>query len=236
MPVSLDIILPCYNPNDRWHHELLNFHETIKELYTVNYIVVNDGSVYGTISAQVEFLQKNNVSLDFISYDKNMGKGFALRRGVSVAMNEYMVYTDIDFPFTNKSAIDLIHLLVKNDHDVVAGFRDESYYRNKMSGFRRLLSKAFRTFIKNVLKLPVTDTQCGLKGFNRKGREKFLQTRINRYLFDFEFVYNCCKDKEIRIGTVAVNLKQDVVFSKMKIKILLQESVNLFYILFIRKN
>ena len=72
--------------------------------------------------------------------------------------------------------------------------------------------------MRKVLSMPVTDTQCGLKGFNKKGREKFLATTINRYLFDFEFIYASCHDPAIKTGTVSANLKNNVVFSNMKIK------------------
>lgn len=79
--------------------------------------------------------------------------------------------------------------------------------------------------------MPVTDTQCGLKGFNQKGKDMFLQTKINRYLFDFEFIYNVCRNKSLQYQTVEVQLKENVVFSKMKFKILLQESFNLIKVL-----
>lgn len=231
MPVSVDIILPCYNPNDRWHFELLKFHEAAKDRFQINYLVVNDGSSIDRLSSQLEELRKGSVSLRFITYDKNRGKGFALRRGVSESTSDHIVYTDIDFPFTNESTMAIIQSLVGDSYDVVAGFRDQEYYGNKMSGFRKLLSKAFRFFLKRILKMPITDTQCGLKGFNRKGRERFLATKTDRYLFDFEFIYSVCKDKTLKIHTIPVQLKDNVVFSKMKFKILFQETMNLISIL-----
>ncbi len=100
-----------------------------------------------------------------------------------------------------------------------------------MSQFRKLLSKAFRFFVKRILKMPVTDTQCGLKAFNKRGKEKFLGTTINRYLFDFEFIYEACKDKSLTIQPVQVQLKENVIFSKMKLKIIFQETLNLIRIL-----
>jgi hypothetical protein len=154
---------------------------------------------------------------------------------VASSQSDFIIYTDIDFPFTNQSAHDIIDALTAGDCDVVAGYRDDNYYQKKMSGFRRTLSKAFRFFIGNWLKMPVTDTQCGLKGFNKKGRKKFLATRINRYLFDFEFIYTSCKDRSIIVKTVKVNLKDDVIFSRMRFKILVQEMFNLVYILIFLK-
>lgn len=235
MPVLVDIVLPCYNPNATWHEELLDFNEFIKKHYDVNYIVVNDGSSVGNIQEQIAILKEKNLCVSYISYTKNMGKGYALREGVKVATSDYIIYTDIDFPFTNESTAAVMDILVKSKADVVAGYRDQLYYQKKMSGFRKLLSKAFRFFMRAILKMKVSDTQCGLKGFNKRGKEKFLATKINRYLFDFEFIYLSGKDTTVKIEAVPVQLKDNVVFSKMKFKILVQESFNLLSVLLFRK-
>jgi len=235
MPVTVDIVLPCYNPNDTWPSELLSFDAFIKDLYSIHYIVVNDGSSGNKLTEQIKELHQKNIPLTHISYEQNKGKGYALRQGVLASKNEYVVYTDLDFPFTSQSMSDLIHVLLSGNYDVVAGYRDELYYQKKMSVFRKLLSKAFRSFIKNFLRMTITDTQCGLKGFNRKGKEKFLATRINRYLFDFEFIYLSGKDKTLRINPVKVQLKENVIFSKMRLKIIIQESFNLLSVLLFSK-
>ncbi|MDI1354389.1 MAG: glycosyltransferase [bacterium] len=235
MPVSVDIVLPCYNPNERWHLELMKFHAVAKANYQINYIIVNDGTAIERISPQVDVLKRENIPHQLVSYEENRGKGFALRRGVAESRSDYAIYTDIDFPFTDESSLALIHKLVHEHSDVVAGFREQEYYDNKMSGFRKLLSKAFRFFIKSVLKMPITDTQCGLKGFNEKGKAHFLATKTDRYLFDFEFIYSVCRNKTLKIQAIPVQLKDNVVFSKMKLKILIQETMNLLSILLLKK-
>ncbi len=231
MPFTVDIVLPCFNPNDTWHRELLMFYETGKKYYLLNFIVVNDGSTNTQVSSQIEALKSKEVPVTYIEYPVNKGKGYALRQGVAKSSAEFVVCTDIDFPFTTQSMLDLMEALCEKTYDVVAGYRNEVYYQNKMSGFRKLLSKAFRFFIKRVLRMTISDTQCGLKGFNAVGKKKFLQTSINRYLFDFEFIYTCSHDSSLKIKPVRVELKDNVVFSKMKLKVLLQESFNLFYVL-----
>lgn len=233
---SVDIILPCFNPNRKWYFELLSFDASVKNLYRINYILVNDGSSSHKIEEDVEMLQAKGISLDYIYYPDNKGKGYALRQGVAASKAEFIVYTDVDFPFTNESTLELMNELTRNNVDVVSGFRNENYYLKKMTLYRKILSKAFRGFLRNFLNMQVTDTQCGLKGFNQKGKEKFLATRINRYLFDFEFIYTVCKNKNLRIKTVPVKLKDNVVFSKMKLKILFQETLNLLYILLFRRS
>lgn len=235
MNANIDIVLPCYNPGNSWFKELESFYTFFNEHYPLRFILVNDGSFKNGIEEQVASLVKKGILVDLISYPKNMGKGYALRQGVLRATADFIVYTDVDFPFTNESMAHLIDTLVTSSCDVVAGYRDENYYQKKMSPYRRLLSKAFRYFIRNILKMSVTDTQCGLKGFNGNGRKKFLETTINRYLFDFEFIYASERDPAIVLKTVQVRLKEGVIFSKMRLKILSQELLNLAYVLAFKK-
>ena len=229
-----DIILPCFSPNTRWFQELEDFYSYAGDKYNLQFIIVDDGSNSPALTAQIIGLQQKKIPLEYVSYQQNRGKGYALRAGVERATANIMAYTDIDFPFTNKSTLSVLDALAQGNCDVVAGYREHAYYSKKMSGFRKLLSQSFRFFLKRILKLPVSDTQCGLKGFNEKGKLQFLTTTIDRYLFDFEFIYTSAKNKSIRLVSVPVELKDNVLFSKMRLKILLQESVNLIKVLFLK--
>ena len=228
---KVDIVLPCFNPGSSWHKELLSFYDLAKNKYDLNFVLVNDGSQVHTLEKQLAELQDANIPISYFHYTENKGKGFALRHGVEKSTAPYVVYTDVDFPFTNQSIVDLLDKLIQSNCDVVLGHRNNQYYQKKMSAFRKFLSRAFRVFLKSILHMPVTDTQCGLKGFNHVGKKAFLQTSINRYLFDFEFIYNICHNKQITFQTAEVQLKENVHFSKMRLKILLQETLNLMKVL-----
>ncbi len=234
MKPEVDIVLPCYRPGANWHKQLQLFYEFIKDSYSVKFILVNDGSPLDNITAQVAEVEQAGIPILATGYNKNWGKGHALRTGVRISEAPFVIYTDVDFPFTHQSMADAMSALTAGNCDVVAGYRNQAYYKNNMPGYRKVLSRWFRFFLKRVLNMPVTDTQCGLKGFNRNGKKKFMATAIRRYLFDFEFIYTSLRDKSIIIKTVPVELKENVVFSKMKLKILLQESLNLLYVLIVR--
>jgi len=227
-----DILLPCYAPNERWHLELKEFYAAVKNSFDLRFIIVNDGSDSLRLLTQIEELKAAGIPLDFHSYPVNRGKGYALRTGVETSQTDFIVYTDLDFPFTNPSMVAVLNSLVRGEADVVAGYRNQDYYLSKMSFFRKMLSQSFRFFLKKILRMPVSDTQCGLKGFNEKGKAVFLSTTIDRYLFDFEFIFHCSRNKSLTLKTVPVQLKDNVVFSNMKFKILFQESLNLLRVLF----
>lgn len=234
MTRAIDIILPCYNPQKGWQNELLNFYESASLNYDITYTLVNDGSTNSELNDVLPLLQKKIPKFKLITYHENKGKGYALRQGVAASENDFVVYTDVDFPFTNQSMFKVIDEICKNQLDVLAGSRDASYYKNKMSFFRKTLSKSFRFFLEHLLKLKVADTQCGLKAFNAKGKKEFLTTKINRYLFDFEFIYYCSKNNSLKVSAIPVDLKSNVLFSKMRLKVLLQETLNLFKVILFR--
>jgi glycosyltransferase involved in cell wall biosynthesis len=221
---SIDIILPCYNPPKNWEKEIVANYIILSELlnlHEINIIIVNDGSLHNTTKEEVGYLTENIPSFTYISYTENKGKGYALRKGVEKSTAKYTIYNDIDFPYTNESIFQVFTLLSKNI-DIVVGNRGETYYKD-VPTVRILISKLLRTFNKIFLGMKIYDTQCGLKGFNEKGRKIFLQTKINRYLFDLEFVYLGSNNKDISIEPVSVTLKEDIIFSKMNINILRQE-------------
>jgi glycosyltransferase involved in cell wall biosynthesis len=228
---KIDIVLPCFNPGPKWQNELSQFYKLSSDFYQLHFIVVNDGSTSSGIKEQIDWLNQQNIPITYYHYQTNKGKGHALRYGVNKATAPHVIYTDIDLPFTNQSMLLLLITLVKGKSDVVLGHRNDQYYKKKMSGFRKVLSLTFRFFLKKILRMPISDTQCGLKGFNQKGKTIFLQTKINRYLFDFEFIYNVCHTSGMLYEAVEVELKENVVFSKMKAKVLMQETVNLLYVL-----
>jgi glycosyltransferase involved in cell wall biosynthesis len=221
---SIDIILPCYNPPKNWEKEIVANYIILSELlnlHEINIIIVNDGSLHNTTKEEVGYLTENIPSFTYISYTENKGKGYALRKGVEKSTAKYTIYNDIDFPYTNESIFQVFTLLSKNI-DIVVGNRGETYYKD-VPTVRILISKLLRTFNKIFLGMKIYDTQCGLKGFNAKGRKVFLQTKINRYLFDLEFVYLGSNNKDISIKPVSVTLKEGIIFSKMNMNVLRQE-------------
>jgi hypothetical protein len=103
--------------------------------------------------------------------------------------------------------------------------RDAQYYLH-VPPIRRFISKFLRWMLRTFLRIKISDTQCGLKGFNAVGRQLFLQTRINRFLFDLEFIYLASTTQDLQLAPVPVQLKPGIEFSKARLGILLRESLN----------
>ena len=232
MTDQLAIILPCYNPPVGWGTIALDGYQMLqgKLGFAPKLIVVNDGSP-GDLSEAIQVMQASIPDFEFIHCEINQGKGAALRHGVAHAEADFYIYTDIDLPYTVES-IGRVYEALLRGADVVAGVKDEAYYLQTPT-LRRWISKAFRFAIKHLLSLRISDTQCGLKGFNHRGRAVFLATKIDRYLFDLEFIYQASKTQnKLQVESIKAQLRPGIIFRKMNPKILLQELKNFVQILF----
>lgn len=207
--LTLDLILPCYNPAKGWVktviHSISEINETLPDL-TLYVCLVNDGSTKGIEEEDILELRNAIPAFNYVVYKVNQGKGFAVRSGVRLAQHDFCVYTDIDFPFSKESFADLYSKLKDENVDVAVGVRDEDNYKEISAG-KKWTSKGFRWLIKLIFALPVYDTQASLTGFNRKGREVFLRTKINGYLFNLEFLRLCANKEEIIVNPVTIRKK-----------------------------
>jgi hypothetical protein len=83
--------------------------------------------------------------------------------------------------------------------------------------------------LRHVLRQPIDDSQCGLKAFDNAGKAVFLETRIDRFLFDLEFLM--LANGRVRVTPVQVQLRDGVVFSQVGWKILAAEGKNFLRLL-----
>ncbi len=230
---TVDIIVPCFNPRSGWERVLwdsiLKVKSGIPEGALGSVIVVNDGSLNGVTDEIVAKLTTEMPEIKVIEYPKNMGKGYAVRKGIRSSEAELQIYTDVDVPYVEESIIRFYEVLAQDECDVVVASRGDSYY-DSLSGFRRILSKSLRWLNGLLFGLKIKDTQGGLKGMNTAGREVFLQTKVDRYLFDLEFIQKASK-AGLRMMAMDVQLKPDIVLPSPSVTVLLKELHNFIRLL-----
>lgn len=233
---TVDIIVPCFNPRAGWEVVLSQALARIKLLLPKGalsaVIVVNDGSTTGVTDAATQQLLAAHPELKIIAYAQNKGKGHAVREGIKASNAALQIYTDVDFPYVEDSVAQFYRLLNQGAADVVVASRGNSYY-NSLSFFRRVLSKSLRGLNGLLFGLKINDTQGGLKGFNAAGRSVFLQTQVNRYLFDLEFIQKASQ-AQLNMLAVDVLLKPDIVLPSPSPTVLLKELNNFVRLLFSR--
>lgn len=232
---QLCIVVPCFNPSEAWG---ISFASRYRELtdslakfpVNISLTLVNDGYPSGIRPVVLDQLPGLIAGINIVSYEENRGKGYALRQGIAASNGDFYLITDADFPYTLDSMAAVVEHLLSNG-GIAAGNRDLAYYAH-VPQFRKLLSKSLRWMLRNMLQLQVTDSQCGLKGFDQNGKKVFLETTIDRFLFDLEFLL--LAKQRVQVDPVPVELRPGVVFSKVGWKILATEGRN-FLNLFLRQ-
>lgn len=223
-----DVILPFYKPHEGWCEHLCDslahlrpwLHERGSSLRV---ILANDGSPLEFYPQEkLDAIRRECDEFEFVTYDVNRGKGFCLRTAVARADGDFQVYTDGDFPFGWKCVADACERL-KDGADVVMGVRGQDYAK-ALHPLRKLISRAVRRLNRFLLGMPkrCLDTQAGMKGFRGEGRRAFLDTTVDSFLFDTEFIL-LAWDRGLRIDTIPLVLRDGLSFSRMGFKVLFRE-------------
>ncbi len=181
MAVDLSVVIPAYNEAIRLGKNIgsvLSYLETNFPNHEL--IVVNDGSTDDTAE-----IIKNYKNIKLISYDKNMGKGYAIRAGVKETKGQIVLFMDADLS-TPLEEIPHILEFIKN-YDIVIGSRGKS----DAPFYRQIASSIFDQVKHLMVGLrDLHDTQCGFKVFRGEvARKLFAMGIINRFMFDVEILY-----------------------------------------------
>ena len=119
------------------------------------------------------------------------GKGRAVRTAMLQATGRVLAFTDADLPFRLTALQQGYEWIDRGQCRVVFGARDiagaEHLAPRRLA--RRLATFAFRQIVSRLVSPDVTDTQCGLKLFERRAAlEIFGRATIDGFAFDAEVV------------------------------------------------
>ena len=202
----MSVVIPAYNEEkniERTVAEIQNFLIKKKGL-TFEIIVVNDGSSDRTAEIVAEIAEKQPC-VKLVSYEKNMGKGEAVRQGVMASTGELILFSDADLS-TPVSEIEKFLPLVQQGYDIVIGSRRtrDSLITKKQPFHRRVSGRVFQALVRIILGMPFSDTQCGFKLFKREIAKKlFASLNHKGFSFDVEVIYKAYL-AEYRIKEVGV--------------------------------
>ncbi len=226
MPDSfqLCIVIPCYNEEKRLniarYSNFLNLHKHVLVCF------VNDGSNDNTLQVLTKIKSNfpNNVAA--ISMEKNSGKAETVRSGFKHCNATYdfekIAYLDADLATTLEECLEISEHV--NSEIVLAfGSRiskiDTTIDRKTV---RHYIGRVVATLISNQLKLPIYDTQCGCKIFDRElSKEVFLEKFISKWLFDVEIFHRIIKlhsNDQMRLIAREIPLKSWIDYDDSKVK------------------
>lgn len=184
------IVIPCYNESSRLQEK--SFLAYLDRFLLTNFIFVDDGSNDTTGEKLKNLQEAGNGRIRVISFNKNKGKAEAVRQGVLAALKEdpeYVGYWDADLATPLTEIENFSTLFQKNSEiGMVCGSRVKrlgSHIHRK--ALRHYPGRIIATLVSSILQLPVYDSQCGAKLFERSLAETlFSQQFIATWLFDVE--------------------------------------------------
>ena len=177
----LSLVIPSWNEQDRFPDTLQTVVSyLIKQEYTSEVIVVDDGSTDGTPDIVKSFIaqQTGEPALRLIEND-HRGKGYAVRTGMLIGLGKYILFTDADLSTPVYEVGKMIGAL-ESGADITIGTRVGigSERLNETLG-RHVMRRSFNMLVRLISGLRFQDTQAGIKGFrNEVARDLFSRVQL----------------------------------------------------------
>ena len=185
---SITLIIPMYNESSI----IADTAKTVSEYMQKNFdsyevLFADDGSLDGSGNI-VRELQLPNVRV--VGYEKNRGKGCAIRTGMLEAWGEIVMFTDADLAYGTEVIKRVYDTLSASDANMLIGSRNLS--EDGYEGYtllRKLMSKIYIKVLCVVGGFKLSDSQCGCKAYKGEAvKEIFGRCNVDGFAFDFESI------------------------------------------------
>lgn len=180
------IIVPGFNEEDILKENVSRIYEAAKSIGEFELIIVEESTdATPEIAAS---LAKKYPEVRHVHSDVRLGKGGGIEKGVSYALGEKIIFMDVDL----STDLEALPRLVSNldSFDVAVGSRFHEKSSVKRPGYRVFLSFCLAKMVGTLLGIPVSDTQCGFKGFKKKAiAEAIPYIREKGWFWDVELLY-----------------------------------------------
>jgi glycosyltransferase involved in cell wall biosynthesis len=216
---DLSVVLPAYNLGPVIADNLQRVAKALAPLGTVEIVVVDDGSVDRT------FQEAAGVAADLpmtriIRHDVNRGKGEALFTGARATTAELVLFLDADLDLPPEQVPPLVEQM--DGVDLLVGAKRKSMADGRYPLARRVLSRIFALLTVGLFRLPVSESQTGLKILRRPVIEEVLpQMRIRGYAYDLEMLLRSHR-QGMTLKEVAVELGETASTAPLRMRMLWQ--------------
>jgi len=189
---NLSIVLPVYREARRLNSSLDAVAEFVRVVEGgAEALFVNDGSPDKSAEIIRQYIADHpELPFRLISYERNQGKGFAVKEGVLAAQGRLILMSDTDLSTPLGDYRKLLKGL-EQGADIVCGSRAVAGADIGANPplLRRLLSRLFNILVRISGVHGIHDTQCGFKLFKAEpARLLFSRMRIRAFAFDVELI------------------------------------------------
>jgi glycosyltransferase involved in cell wall biosynthesis len=150
-------------------------------------IVVSDGSIDGTTERLLE--ARSDESVRVIHYDRNLGKGYAVKLGALAAVGEWVALVDSDLDLDPAPIPDYVRAAAARNLDFAIGSKRHPASAVQYPLSRRVASWCYQQLNHLLFRLDVRDTQVGLKVFSRAVVDEIVPLLlVKQFAFDLELL------------------------------------------------
>ena len=197
--MKLSVVVPVYNERETVVESVRGICDADLDV-EVEIIIVDDGSDDGSrelIKAELEPLVDK-----VILFEKNQGKGAALKAGFEAATGDYVIPHDADLEYDPEDIALLLRPVLKGRAEVVYGSRFTGEHRNMF--FFHWIGNRFLTLITNILyNTTLSDMETCYKLIKRSILDEF-EVKSKRFAVEPELTAKILKRK-IRIYEVPIS-------------------------------
>ncbi|MGQ9832429.1 MAG: dolichyl-phosphate beta-glucosyltransferase [Candidatus Villigracilaceae bacterium] len=187
----VSVVLPAFNEENLIAGTLASLDAFLAERFArYEIIVVDDGSCDQTAKIVRRWRPSGKAQLRLLVNEINLGKGYAIQRGVLSSRAPFIVFMDADLPY-RLEAIDLFLQALQNGCDLAIGSRVlAGSHVEGVPPLRFVAGQIFSWLVQALLFRGLPDTQCGFKAFTAQAaREIFSRLTIRGFGFDVEALY-----------------------------------------------
>ena len=161
---ELSIVIPLRDerqslkPLYEWTAGVMRAHGLSYEI-----VFVDDGSTDGSWQEIEAIMMADRARVRGIRFYKNHGKAIALREAFKLVTGRVVATMDADMQDSPDELPALHKMIAETDYDLVSGWR----VQRKDAWNRRFFSRIFNRVVSFAFKIPLHDSNCGLKGLSQ---------------------------------------------------------------------
>jgi len=167
--IKLSVIIPCYNEI----HTIERILAAVKASPVADkeIILIDDGSTDGTRELIRSKLESSVQRV--IYHEKNLGKGAAIRNGLTHATGNVVIIQDADLEYDPREYETLLQPILEGKADIVCGSRFVGGDSHRVLYFWHFVGNKFLTLLSNMFtNLNLTDLECCYKAYKRELLQK----------------------------------------------------------------
>ena len=201
----ISLIIPAYRQEQTIVKDIKNINNVLSNLPVGHELIV---VVDGFIDKTLEKVNKiKNIKVKALGYEKNTGKGFAIKYGVEKAKGDIIGFIDAGMDLDPSEISIMLDIMDWNSADIVVGSKLHPESKVSYPFVRKILSWGYRTLTHVLFGFKVRDTQVGLKLFKKKvAKQVFPKIIVKKFAFDIEVLAVAYKLGYTRIYEAPIKL------------------------------